>query len=96
MNMRRPLFADRRVREALTLAYDFETPNQALAINCGNSLDTTPIQALYGTPGFTYFQTFTVEAVSIIPRACTGAGTGCPEATRVAVRFPSRPIKTGS
>jgi hypothetical protein len=49
----------------LLYANDFETPNQAIAINCGNSLDTTPIQTLYGTAGFTYNQTFTVEAVSI-------------------------------
>jgi hypothetical protein len=45
---------------------DFETPNQAIVINCGNSLDTTPIQTLYGTVGFTYHQTNTVEAVSIV------------------------------
>lgn len=31
MNMRRPMFADRRVRQALTLAYDFETPNRLLS-----------------------------------------------------------------
>jgi microcin C transport system substrate-binding protein len=31
LNMRRPLFADRRVRQALTLAYDFETPNRMLS-----------------------------------------------------------------
>jgi microcin C transport system substrate-binding protein len=31
LNTRRPLFADRRVRQALTLAYDFETPNRMLS-----------------------------------------------------------------
>ncbi len=31
MNMRRPLFADIRVRQALTLAYDFETPHRLLS-----------------------------------------------------------------
>ncbi len=31
MNMRRPLFADRRVRKALTLAYDFETLNRRVS-----------------------------------------------------------------
>ena len=31
MNTRRPMFADRRVRQALTLAYDFETPNRLLS-----------------------------------------------------------------
>lgn len=31
VNMRRPLFADRNVRRALTLAYDFETPNKILS-----------------------------------------------------------------
>ena len=31
LNTRRPLFADRKVRQALTLAYDFETPNRMLS-----------------------------------------------------------------
>lgn len=33
LNTRRPLFADRRVRQALTLAYDFETPNRLLSFD---------------------------------------------------------------
>jgi hypothetical protein len=47
-------------------ANDFETPNQAVVINCGNSLDITGINTLYGQPGFTYNQVNTVEAVSIV------------------------------
>jgi hypothetical protein len=43
---------------------DFETPNQAIVIECGNSLDKTPIHTLYGSPGFSFDQEFTVEAVS--------------------------------
>jgi hypothetical protein len=54
------------VASILLYSNDFETPNQAIVINCGNSLDITPIQTLYGTAGFTYNQTFTVEAVSIV------------------------------
>ena len=53
------------VASILLYSNDFETPNQAIVINCGNSLDITPIQTLYGTAGFTYNQINTVEAVSI-------------------------------
>lgn len=44
---------------------DFETPNTALAVNCGNSLDIRGINFLYGGPGFTYQQVNTVEGVVI-------------------------------
>jgi hypothetical protein len=44
-------------------ANDFESPNTAPAINCGNSLDTRTINELYGTPSFVYHQVFTVETV---------------------------------
>jgi hypothetical protein len=44
---------------------NFESPNVPLAVNCGNSLDTRGINFLYGKPGFTYDQVFTVEGVSI-------------------------------
>jgi hypothetical protein len=44
---------------------NFESPNVPLAVNCGNSLDTRGINFLYGKPGFTYDQVFTVEGVNI-------------------------------
>ncbi|MCC7384482.1 MAG: hypothetical protein IT384_21725 [Deltaproteobacteria bacterium] len=44
---------------------DFETPNTALVVNCGNSLDIRGINFLYGGPGFTYQQVNTVEGVVI-------------------------------
>ena len=40
MNMRRPLFADRRVRQALTLAYDFETPNRMLSFGLNTRVNS--------------------------------------------------------
>lgn len=50
--------------ESLVLySNNFETPNQAVSIECGNSLDQTSINTLYGGAGFTYHQQFTVEAV---------------------------------
>jgi Thrombospondin type 3 repeat len=42
---------------------DFESPNVAIVINCGNSLDTRGINFLYGSAGFVFNQQFTVEAV---------------------------------
>jgi hypothetical protein len=44
---------------------DFESPNVPIVINCGNSLDTTGINALYGSAGFVFNQVNTVEAVSV-------------------------------
>jgi hypothetical protein len=44
---------------------DFETPNTPLSVNCGNSLDIRGINFLYGTPGFTYQQVFTVEGIVV-------------------------------
>jgi len=44
---------------------DFEHPNVPLEVNCGNSLDNRGINALYGSPGFTFAQTYTVEGVVI-------------------------------
>jgi hypothetical protein len=50
--------------ESLVLySNDFETPNQPVSIQCGNSLDQTGINTLYGGSGFVYNQQFTVEAV---------------------------------
>jgi hypothetical protein len=50
--------------ESLVLySNNFETPNQSVSIKCGNSLDQTGINTLYGGAGFTYHQQFTVEAV---------------------------------
>ncbi|RLP27972.1 extracellular solute-binding protein [Mesorhizobium sp. YM1C-6-2] len=40
MNTRRPLFADRRVREALTLAYDFETLNRTVSFGLNKRVDS--------------------------------------------------------
>lgn len=40
LNMRRPLFADRRVRQALTLAYDFETPNRMLSFGLNTRVNS--------------------------------------------------------
>lgn len=42
---------------------DFEHPNVAPEVNCGNSLDTRGIDLLYGAPGFHFQQAFTVELV---------------------------------
>jgi hypothetical protein len=44
---------------------DFESPNVALEINCGNSLDIRGIDFLYGSEDFVYHQTNTVEAVVV-------------------------------
>jgi hypothetical protein len=44
---------------------DFESPNVPIVINCGNSLDTSGINTLYGSPGFVFNQVNTVEAVSV-------------------------------
>src|SRR6185369_9694838 len=44
-------------------ANDFESPNKTPAINCGNSLDTRPINEIYGTSSFVFHQVFTVETV---------------------------------
>jgi hypothetical protein len=44
-------------------ANDFETPNEPIVINCGNSLDIRGINFLYGTPPFVYNQQFTVEVL---------------------------------
>lgn len=40
MNMRQPMFADRRVRQALTLAYDFETPNRLLSFGLNKRVNS--------------------------------------------------------
>lgn len=42
---------------------DFEKPNMPLVVDCGNSLDTRGINALFGTKDFMFVQDFTVEAV---------------------------------
>jgi hypothetical protein len=44
---------------------DFEHPNRPLAITCGNSLDPSGINLLYGTPTFMFAQVNTVEGVVI-------------------------------
>ncbi|MBK6688194.1 MAG: hypothetical protein IPG45_27210 [Deltaproteobacteria bacterium] len=44
---------------------DFESPNMPPVVNCGNSLDISGINILYGTPGFTYAQVNTVETVVV-------------------------------
>lgn len=44
---------------------DFETPNQELAVNCGNSLDTRGINLLYGTTDFVFAQVNTVEGIVV-------------------------------
>ncbi|MDH3393607.1 MAG: extracellular solute-binding protein [Desulfobulbaceae bacterium] len=49
MNLRRPLFQDRRVREALTLAFDFEWTNATLFFNqysrCNSFFSNSPLAA---------------------------------------------------
>lgn len=40
MNMRRPLFADRNVRRALTLAYDFETLNRTISFGLNTRVNS--------------------------------------------------------
>jgi microcin C transport system substrate-binding protein len=40
LNMRRPLFADRRVRQALTLAYDFETLNRTVSFGLNTRVNS--------------------------------------------------------
>lgn len=42
---------------------NFEKPNEPLAVDCGNSLDTRGINFLYGKADFEFKQEFTVEAV---------------------------------
>ena len=42
---------------------DFESPNIPPIINCQNSLDTRPVNDIYGTEDFTFHQIFTVETV---------------------------------
>jgi len=54
-----------RSESVVLYSNDFETPNQPVQINCGNSLDITGINSLYGTPEFVYNQTNTVEAIVI-------------------------------
>ena len=44
---------------------DFEHPNQPLVVNCGNSLDTVGIATLWGRPGASFLQYYTVEGVVI-------------------------------
>lgn len=44
---------------------DFETPNMVLSASCGNSLDLSGINALYGTADFVFQQVNTVEGVVI-------------------------------
>ncbi|HMV65674.1 MAG TPA: thrombospondin type 3 repeat-containing protein [Myxococcota bacterium] len=52
---------------ASTVLYsnDYETPNQPLTVNCGNSLDSRTIDSLWGAVGFRYNQLFTVEGLTI-------------------------------
>jgi hypothetical protein len=45
---------------------DFESPNEPIVINCGNSLDVRGINFLYGSDDFVYHQVNTVEAVSLV------------------------------
>ena len=40
LNTRRPLFADRRVRQALTLAYDFETLNRTVSFGLNKRVNS--------------------------------------------------------
>jgi hypothetical protein len=42
---------------------DFESPNEPIVVDCGNSLDTRGIDFLYGEPGFVFHQQNTVEAI---------------------------------
>lgn len=42
---------------------DFETPNQAVTADCGNSLDQSGINAIYGKPGFMFVEQNSVETV---------------------------------
>jgi hypothetical protein len=52
---------------ASTVLYtnDFESPNQPLVVNCGNSLDLNTIDTLWGVSGFRYNQLYTVEGLVI-------------------------------
>ena len=54
-----------RAESVVLYANDFETPNQTPVASCGNSLDITPINTMYGTAGFAFEQTNTVETVFI-------------------------------
>ena len=51
INMRRPIFADMRVREALIYTYDFENVNKTGLFRRANSLFNNSIFAAEGTPG---------------------------------------------
>jgi len=54
-NIRKPLFADRRVRKALNLAFDFEWTNTTLFFNqytrCDSYFSNSPLAASNGLPG---------------------------------------------
>jgi len=54
-----------RAASVVLYSNDFESPNQPVQINCGNSLDITGINTLYGTQEFVFHQVYTVEAVAI-------------------------------
>jgi hypothetical protein len=49
----------------LLYSNDFESPNVPLLVQCGKSLDQRGINFLYGEPGFTYNQEFTVEGITV-------------------------------
>jgi microcin C transport system substrate-binding protein len=51
INLRRPIFQDRRVREALILTYDFESVNKTGMFRRANSLFNNTVFAAEGVPG---------------------------------------------
>jgi hypothetical protein len=50
-------------QELILYQNDFETPNEPVSANCGNSLDQAGINPTYGRPGFMFVEQFSVETV---------------------------------
>jgi hypothetical protein len=61
------------VKEAISVyENDFESPNQAVIVGCGSSLDSTNANTLYGGAAGTFVQVATVQTVSINTDWMTG------------------------
>jgi len=50
-------------QELVLYENDFETPNQPITVDCGNSLDQSGVNAIFGRAGYSFVEDFTVDAV---------------------------------